>query len=140
MNGTVRTGTQRGHADAAAKNGTREHVRTRGTRSGARIAPAFWMTVLAIVIVAIGILPAAGDPVPTRPAASIPVRVSAADTLWSIAESHRVPGMSTAQMVSLIERSNTLTGVLEPGTVLRVPAESSPHTSFAQVTGVQGTD
>jgi Tfp pilus assembly protein FimV len=109
-------------------------------RSGARIAPAFWMTVLALVIVAIGVLPAAGDPVPSRPAASIPVRVSAADTLWSIAQSHRLPGLSNAQMVALIEGSNALTGVLEPGTVLWVPAEPSTQTSFAQVTEVQGTD
>lgn len=107
----------------------------RSGRSGSlRIAPVFWMTALALFVVTMGVLPAAGDPVPPRSSTSIAVRVSPADTLWSIAAAHRLPGMSTAQMVRLIADTNELSGPgLCTGAVLRVPAELASESAYAQV-------
>jgi Tfp pilus assembly protein FimV len=96
------------------------------------------MTVLALFIVTVGVLPAAGDPVPSQSATSIAVRVAPADTLWSIAAAHRLPGVSTAQMVRLIADANSLSGpVLCAGSVLRVPAEVTSGPTYAQVTDSQ---
>jgi Tfp pilus assembly protein FimV len=99
------------------------------------------MTVLMLFIVLVGVLPAAGDPVPPRPAATITVRVSQADTLWSIAAAHRLPGLSTTQMVRVIKEANALSfGALGAGDVLRVPAASTAEAAYAQVTTVRDTD
>jgi Tfp pilus assembly protein FimV len=93
-----------------------------------------WMAVLAAFIVAVGVLPAAGDPVPSRSTATIAVRVSPADTLWTIAAANRLPGLTTAQMVRVIREANALSdGALGAGTVLRVPAaRSDAGTAYAQ--------
>ncbi len=94
----------------------------------------FWMTALALFIVATGVIPATGDPVPPRATAAIEVTVARADTLWSIASEHRLPGLSTAQMVRVIQDANALPGgVLEAGAVLHVPTEATPGTAYAQV-------
>jgi hypothetical protein len=97
------------------------------------LVPLFWMSVLALFIVAVGIMPAAGDPISPHPTASITVRVSSTDTLWAIAAAHRLPGLSTAQMVRVIKDTNGLTGALAAGAVLQVPSESIPAIAYAQV-------
>jgi Tfp pilus assembly protein FimV len=99
------------------------------------------MAVLTFFIITVGTLPAVGDPVPSCPSASTTVRVSFSDTLWSIAAAHRLPGFSTAQMVRLIADANGLTtGGLDEGTVLRVPAEAIPDTSYAEAAALQSSD
>lgn len=99
-----------------------------------RIAPVLWMAALALFIIAVGVLPAVGDPVPSGSTATIAVRVSPSDSLWSIAAAHRLPGMSTAQMVGLIKQQNALSGgALEAGAVLQVPGEQAPGVAYAQV-------
>jgi hypothetical protein len=118
----------------------------RGRRSGARpvrrevratwswIAPLAWAVALGCLIAAIGVLPSARDLAPARTSAAISVTVANADTLWSIAASHPVPGMSTAQTVEAIREANGLTtGRLAAGQVLDVPAEGVGGTAFAQV-------
>lgn len=95
------------------------------------------MAVLALFIVAVGVLPAVGDPVPSRPTATIQVRVSPTDTLWTIAAANRLPGLTTAQMVDVIREANQLpAGALGAGAVLRVPAaRSDVGIAYAQATG-----
>jgi Tfp pilus assembly protein FimV len=100
---------------------------------GMKAAPIVWMVILAAFIVAVGVLPAAGDPVPSGSSTAISIRVSASDTLWSIAAAHKLPGVSTAQMVRIIEQANPpADGVLHAGARLSVPVETAPDTAYAQ--------
>jgi len=122
----------------AVRGSGRSQRRGRPVRRGAglRIAPLFWMTMLTVFIVAVGILPAAGDPVRPPSTSAITVRVSSCDTLWTIAAQHRLPGLSTAQMVRVIRDANSLSGTLTAGAVLQIPAEAMDGTAYAQVSGV----
>lgn len=87
------------------------------------------------LLVGAGALPDARDLVTTRTNAAIMVTVSPADTLWSIAAAHRLPGVSTAQTADAIIAANGVrAGRLVAGMVLRVPSEGTPETAFAQVT------
>jgi Tfp pilus assembly protein FimV len=96
------------------------------------------MLVLAASIVCIGALPAAGEGTPPGWTAIVSVQVSPADTLWSIAASHRLPGTSTAQMVRIIADTNSLAGSgLRAGAVLRVPAEAPSGSAYAQAAATQ---
>ncbi len=134
MSGTQSTDRQRRETLAHRSESTAQRRNER--RRGFRIAPVFWMTALAAFIVIMGVLPAAGDPVPSSTSASITVRVSPADTLWSIAADHRLPGVSTAQMVRIIVQANTLRGTgLHAGAVILVPSPETPGSAYAQVTG-----
>ena len=120
------------HGSARAQRSIRATRRA----STLRIAPVFWMTVLAALIVAVGILPAAGDPVSAPSAFAITVRVAASDTLWTIAAQHRLPGLSTAQMVRVIRDANPRSGALTAGAVLQIPSDAMDGTAYAQVSGV----
>ncbi|NTU71914.1 MAG: LysM peptidoglycan-binding domain-containing protein [Coriobacteriia bacterium] len=54
------------------------------------------------------------------------VRVAPGDTLWSIAKSHPLPGMSTSQLAAAIATSNSLgSRVLVPGQRIAVPVAAS---------------
>jgi Tfp pilus assembly protein FimV len=98
------------------------------------------MLVLAASIICIGALPAAGEGTPSGRTATISVQVSPADTLWSIAASHRLPGTSTAQMVRIITDANSLAGSdLRAGAVLRVPTEAPSDSAYAQAAAAQST-
>jgi spore germination protein YaaH len=91
------------------------------------------MVVLAAFIICVGVLPTAQDRVPSGQTTTIAVRVSQSDTLWSIAASHRLPGVSTARMVELITESNGLPqGGVRAGAVLLVPAEPASANTYAQ--------
>lgn len=102
------------------------------------MVPVLWMALLAVFVIAVGVLPAAGDPVPSGSTATIAVRVSPTDTLWTIAAANRLPGLTTAQMVQVIRESNALgAGTLGAGAVLRVPAaRSDAGAAYAQATGL----
>ena len=92
------------------------------------------LTIAAVISVA-GVLPTARDLVPARQTAAISVTVSRADTLWSIAATHRLPGLSTAQTVEAIVTANELgSGGLRAGDVLKVPVVGVSDAAFAQVT------
>jgi hypothetical protein len=114
-----------------ARDGNRREARP----NGIRLAPVVWMAVLALFIVGVGILPAAGDPVAPRPGTSVQVTVRTSDTLWKIASEHRLPGVSTAQMVRLIRDANAVDGNLACGSVLQIPAAPVSGTAYAQVSG-----
>jgi spore germination protein YaaH len=91
------------------------------------------MAVLAAFLITVGLLPTAQDRVPSGQTSTIAVRVSQADTLWSIAAAHRLPGVSTARMVELISEASALTpGAVRAGAVVRVPVEPAADTSYAQ--------
>lgn len=60
------------------------------------------------------------------------VRVGAADTLWSIAQSNPVPGQGTAATVEQIRALNGLrTSALAQGVTVRVPLAEAPDRSYA---------
>jgi hypothetical protein len=97
--------------------------------------PLVWALMLASVVALVGVLPTARDLVPPRTTAAISVTATSADTLWSIASAHRLPGMTTAQMVETIRATNGLSHQhLQAGTVLSVPVQGLAGTAFAQVT------
>ena len=100
------------------------------------IAPMLWMAVVALIVAGTGALALSGDGVPSGASATIAVRVSPADTLWSIAQANRLPGASTAMTVEAISRANALRGRrIQPGTVLRVPVAGVSGSAFAQADG-----
>jgi Tfp pilus assembly protein FimV len=119
--------------------------RTDGRRQAARrsrtvLAPLLWMLVLAASIICIGALPGAGEGSPAGRTAPVSIQVSPSDTLWSIADSHRLPGTTTAQMVAIIADANSLSrSGLRPGTVLRVPAQATSESAYAQATPMRPT-
>ena len=125
-----------------AANGRRPAARRRKNARRSRVVPAalLWMLVLAASIICIGALPAAGESSPSGRTAIVSIQVSPADTLWSIADSHRLPGTSTAQMVGIIADANSLSGSgLRPGTVLRIPTQAPSDSAYAQATPAQAT-
>lgn len=104
-------------------------------------APIVGALLLTSFIMLVGILPTARDYVPRPTAAAIRVKVAHADTLWSIAEAHRLPGTSTAQMVETIMEANDLKSAsLQPGATLSIPVLESGGTAFAQVSGTTAAE
>jgi Tfp pilus assembly protein FimV len=92
------------------------------------------MLALAVFLICVGMLPTAQGRVPSGKTTTIAVRVSQADTLWSIAAANRLPGISTAEMVDLISQANSLqSSGIRAGAVLRVPAAAAALTAYAQV-------
>jgi len=89
---------------------------------GGWLGPAIWAAFLALFVVAIGMMSSGGDSVPSRASSAIQVTVAPAETLWSIASAHRLPGASTAETVDAIVAANGLEGrTLTAGASLRVP-------------------
>ena len=116
-----------------------DRIRTRRCGTSA-LAPLAWMAVLAAFVIAVGLLPTAQDRVPFGRTSTIAVRVSRADTLWSIAAAHRLPGVSTARMVELISEANALTpSAVRAGAVVRVPVEPAADTAYAQAAPTDAT-
>lgn len=97
------------------------------------IAPLAWMTALAIFIAGIGAIAVVRERVPSGSSTTIIVRVAPHDTLWSIAEANKLPGVSTAATVEVITAANDLGGSpLAPGSTLKVPAAGVPSAALAQ--------
>ncbi len=60
------------------------------------------------------------------------ITVSSGQTLWTIARTHPVAGLDTAQTVEVIRRLNNLNdSSIAPGDVLDVPAHASSGSDFA---------
>jgi Tfp pilus assembly protein FimV len=87
------------------------------------IAPVLAVVVTIAVLVGAGSLPTPADLGSTF-ASTTRVRVSASDTIWSLASAHRPPGMSTARAVAAVRRLNGLgpRDVLRPGQVIIAPS------------------
>lgn len=61
------------------------------------------------------------------------IRVSAGQSLWTIAAEHPIAGLTTQQTVDAIRRSNHLSGsTIAEGVVLRVPVPSSGAVALAE--------
>ena len=100
------------------------------------VAPIAWMATVALIVTGAGVLALSRDDVPSGTPATIAVRVSPADTLWSIAQANRIPGATTAATVEVISRVNALRGRrLVPGSVLRVPVSVASDSALALADG-----
>lgn len=120
---------QTGHG--TNRNAGRRVAGPTGRRS--RVRDAAVVLLLAAAIAASGALPlraAGGDPATSTRL----VRVAESDTLWEIARANAPAGMSTADMVEAIRRLNDLgsRGVLQTGSVVAVPVDEAPVSSFAK--------
>jgi Tfp pilus assembly protein FimV len=111
-------------------------VRRRPVRRTARpkwLGPVVWTIVLATFITVAGTLPTPHDSVPSRTASAILVTVAPADTLWSIASRHRLPGSSTAETVEAIVLANGMgRRTVSAGATLRVPVLGVSEAGFAR--------
>jgi Tfp pilus assembly protein FimV len=112
-----RTGTR------AAARGVRAHRRPQNL---SLIETATLLVIVILLVVGVFSARPRGD----VDATTRTVRVETGDTLWSIARTHPVSGLSTAQAAEKIARDNNLgTGTLAAGAVLVVPAADmqNPH-------------
>jgi hypothetical protein len=128
---------RQGETNTAPARDRRRVVGTAGTRAPARLGscvlPALWALALAAIIAAAGALPALARGALAPTGSSTGVRVAPADTLWSIAAAHPLPGRTTAETADEIRTANHLAGArLRPGAVLLVPVQEAPPTSLAQ--------
>lgn len=123
MNATT-MGLQRARSVDGTPRPRRRPVR-RAIRAGARapwVGPVMWAVGLTLFVIAAGTLPTPRDFVPPRAASAILVTVAPADTLWSIAATHRLPGASTAETVEAIVDANGMgQRTITAGATLRVP-------------------
>ena len=118
----------------AARSGRemrRGRARVRGPHAGVWPGLALFLCVAASII-AIGALPTLADPV-RPPASSHGVVVGVSESLWSIAEDNRVPGVPTSEMVAAIRRLNGIgpSDTLDPGRVVRVPVVEEQSAALA---------
>ena len=100
------------------------------------VAPALWMAAVAAIVVGAGAFMLSPEGVPSGTSATISVRVSPSDTLWSIAAANRLPGTTTAATVEAITHANGLQDSrIVSGSMLRVPVLQASETAFAQAEG-----
>lgn len=77
-----------------------------------------------VLVVLAAILAAAALPAFGRqklPRAWTPVKVERGGSLWSIARTHPMPDMTTAELVEVIRTENSIDDQPRPGDVVRVP-------------------
>lgn len=87
---------------------------------------------LTAAIVALGVAPALLTCSPSRAFTATTVKVGPSDTLWSIAESRRLPGASTAETVEAIRLANAMSdSAVAEGVVLKVPAITARDAAYA---------
>jgi hypothetical protein len=111
-----------------------DHARARHRhRPESVLAPLWVFVVVLAVLIAAGALPTASRRAPHVGSAVRRVRVAASDTLWSIAASNPVEGLSTARSVAIMRELNGLTGsaALQPGGVISVPCASEGGSDLA---------
>lgn len=81
----------------------------------------------------VGVMPTATELAATPTAAASSIRVAPSDSLWSIAQAHRIPGTTTAETVERIMSLNGLKdATLQPGEIISIPTDELPSTAFAQ--------
>jgi Tfp pilus assembly protein FimV len=91
------------------------------------------MVTVAAIVTGLGAFALSREGVPSDASASISVRVSPSDTLWSIAAANRLPGATTAATVDAIARVNGLhDSRIVSGATLKVPTATALGTAFAQ--------
>lgn len=102
----------------------------RGVRSTPMVPPAaLFLAVLAVVVIAASLALSPGSPAPSGWST---VAVAEWGTLWELAGTHPVPGLSTAETVALIQAENNLSdSTLYAGQTLRVPAITAESVTVA---------
>jgi hypothetical protein len=121
---------------AAVVHSTSTHDGIRSQRHRRRpesvLAP-FWVfaIILALLIVAAALPTASGGARVTSATRS--VRITASDTLWSVAAANPVAGLTTAESVAVIRDLNGLqTSVsLQPGTAITIPSDAEAAQDLA---------
>ncbi|MHB8760837.1 MAG: LysM peptidoglycan-binding domain-containing protein [Coriobacteriia bacterium] len=96
--------------------------------------PAVHPAVAALLVVTAAVLVASFALQPSSPGVSswATVSVQQGGTLWGIARSHPVPGLSTAETIELIRAQNRLgSSTLYPGQSLRVPGVATDTLAVA---------
>jgi len=104
--------------------------RARSVSRGRHLSPLEWalLGVLALALVAAA---ASSTGSGTRSLATSNVRVHVGDTPWSIAQTHPVDGLTTAQTADLIVEMNGIDGsYLVAGDAILVPS-GGPHAAVA---------
>lgn len=106
-------------------------VNRRSRARSAAIQPTEAVLVL-LVIMMLLLAVVLSSPRATQEMRTDTITVSAGDTLWSIAKSHPVPGMTTGETASLLTRMNDLErSDIRPGDALKVPVAASEGPSYA---------
>lgn len=84
-----------------------------------------------LVLIAIALLPGLRGSAPTWPDA-VTIKVDNSQTLWGIAQTHPIKGLTTAQTVAAIRSANQLSdSALREGQLLRVPGASDSSAAMA---------
>jgi len=116
----------------ATPSPTRADTRTARSRnvryrrpSGQRFAPAE-IALLLLLVAALALCAVFSRSPQIAPGDTSLVRIGSGDTVWDLAQSHPVAGLSTAQTAQIISDLNHLQGGgLVAGSVIRVPTSSS---------------
>lgn len=77
---------------------------------------------LALAIVVGAVWPRIQEPADIR---TTTLRIEPGQTLWTIAETHPVEGLTTQQSADLIASINGLRGTVNAGSVIRVPSQAA---------------
>lgn len=85
-----------------------------------------WLVAVAILVVIFVVAAAPAISRAAAPRSFTSVRIEAGATLWDLAASHPVPGMSTEQVVELIRSANHLEDAAPvAGDVVKLPSPAS---------------
>lgn len=120
------------HSHSTRRPTTIRRVRTnRSRRSSGLTAAEMVLLVLCLLAVVGAFLASAGPALPTG-IESRAIRVESGQTLWDLAQTHRVDGLSTADTVELIRSINSLSDSrIAADTLVLVPTDSSLQTALA---------
>ena len=106
---------RQGRADSRATR-CRTHVRKRRIARAEIVA----LVMIAVALVAATLITRGGS---AAPASSECIRVEPGQTLWTLAEQHPVPGLTTEQTAQVIADLNHISHrELAAGTTIRIPA------------------
>jgi LysM repeat protein len=89
------------------------------------------LSIAVVCIAAVALYPGIRTRVTSWPS-TVTIKVTEAETLWGIAKSHPIEGLSTAETVAAIRLNNDLADSgLQQGQLLRVPGEAASETAMA---------
>lgn len=97
--------------------------RCRAREAGLNVTEAALLLFVLVLLVAAVIL---GSSRGTTPTDTMAVEIQPGDTLWSLASSHPIAGLSTGEMVHMISEVNGLEGeTLVAGAIIEIPAQGN---------------
>jgi hypothetical protein len=80
------------------------------------------VAILAVVIVVGAAWPSIHEPAEVH---TTTLRIEPGQTLWTIAKTHPIEGLTTQQSADLIASINGLRGTVNAGSVIRVPSQAA---------------